>query len=151
MDLTEEDNIPDGETQTEAEKCSFDTSTAERLNGNDRKKFTDEIWILHKHLNSLTLKESHKEILVSRHKWLCSSIIDASQEIMKSQFPNIQGFSSVDLGQPGQNRIGYDRVTCEAIQLHHTQKSHWIMSNSLGGTVTILDSLFTDVTAANKR
>ena len=74
--------------------------------------------------------------------------MDACNAIMKKQFTRLSGFNSVDLGQPGMNRIGYDRVIGEAIQMHHTQKSHWITSSCIGGKVCVYDSLGSDLSDA---
>ena len=74
--------------------------------------------------------------------------IDLAQEILKDQFPHIDGFQSPLLAQnhgfipvPGEGKHFFVNYL-EGIQLHHIDDNHWVTSCSIGREVAVHDSRF---------
>ena len=79
-----------------------------------------------------------KEIL-RNGEWLTDDHISLSQELLRSQFPHIDGLQSPLLAENG----GFSPVHNEAIQIHHIIGNHWVMSSNIGQEVTVYGSMFT--------
>ena len=72
--------------------------------------------------------------------------IFAAQKLLKKQFPMIQGFQDTVLAQTK----SFKSFPCNSIVIHHTGNCHWITSSSVGGIVTVYDSLFTNITKSTQ-
>ena len=58
-----------------------------------------------------------------------------AQELLRMQFPMIDGWQSTLLAQNN----GFLPAKMDAIQIHIASDSHWVTSARLGGTVTLFD------------
>ena len=67
--------------------------------------------------------------------------IYAAQMLLKRQFPNIEGFQDTLLSE----KKAFRPFPFNSIQILYTDKCHWVTSTSLGGIVTVYDSLFTNL------
>ena len=91
---------------------------------------------------AFNLSEKDKADLISGED-LNDRHIHAAQKLLKSQFPYLDGLmdpvlvSTLNIPSP---------PTQEAVQLHNIP-GHWLMSCSLGGYVTVYDSLNTTITS----
>ena len=68
--------------------------------------------------------------------WLTDEHTFYAQELLRMQFPSIDGWQSTHLAQNN----GFLPAKMDAIQIHIVSDSHWVMSARLGGTVTLFDS-----------
>ena len=68
--------------------------------------------------------------------WLTDEHMHFAQELLKEQFPQIEGWQSTLLAQNN----GFIPIKMDAIQIHVVSESHWVTSSRLGGTVTLYDS-----------
>ena len=78
-----------------------------------------------------------REILTKGYM-LTDEHIQLAQELLQTEFPELDGFQSTLLSQID----GFCPVRDEAIQIHHVAGNHWVASSSIGQTVTIFDSKF---------
>lgn len=70
-----------------------------------------------------------------KEKQLTDLHIDLAQQLIKKQFPWIDGLQSCLL----QQNDGFQSVE-EGIQIHYNGDNHWVVSSSLGGDVSLYDS-----------
>ena len=68
-------------------------------------------------------------------EWLTDDHMFYAQELLRMQFPTIDGWQSTLLAQNN----GCFPAKMDAIQIHIVSDSHWVMSARLGGTVTLFD------------
>jgi hypothetical protein len=68
-------------------------------------------------------------------EWLTDDHMFYAQELLRMQFPTIDGWQSTLLAQ--NNRFFPAKM--DAIQIHIVLDSHWVTSARLGGTVTLFD------------
>ncbi|KAL5487221.1 hypothetical protein EMCRGX_G019798 [Ephydatia muelleri] len=68
-------------------------------------------------------------------EWLTDDHMFYAQELLRMQFPTIDGWQSTLLAQNN----GYLPAKMDAIQIHIVSDSHWVTSARLGGTVTLFD------------
>ena len=68
-------------------------------------------------------------------EWLTDDHMFYAQELLRMQFPTIDGWQSTLLAQNN----GYFPAKMDAIQIHIVSDSHWVTSARLGGTVTLFD------------
>jgi len=71
--------------------------------------------------------------------------IDLAQQLIKAQFPWINGLQSCLL----QQNDSFQTIEEEGIQIHHNGQNHWITSCSLGGEVSVYDSNYHGTLAAS--
>ena len=101
-------------------------------------------------MKDLNLLITDKEILQKRGEWFNDSIINASLDILRKQFPDIRGFQNCLLMtvkcEKSKNWV-YDQKHKfhpieSGVQIHHTGKSHWVTSVKLPNenNIHILDS-----------
>ena len=62
-------------------------------------------------------------------------IINAAQQLIKKGAPAVGGIQDTLLAQR------FDRNPYESVQIHHTGECHWVTSSSIGGHVSLYDSL----------
>ena len=82
-----------------------------------------------------------KDILKSG-EWLTDEHIMLSQELLRSQFPQIGGLQSPLLAENDGFSPITNTETNDAIQIHHVNQNHWVMSSSIRQQVTVYDSKF---------
>ena len=78
-----------------------------------------------------------REIL-KKGDMLTDEHIHLAQEMLHTQFPHLDGFQSSLLSQVD----GFSPVRNESIQIHHVDGNHWVVSTSIGQTVSVFDSKF---------
>ncbi len=87
---------------------------------------------------SLGLTESCHKIIKSGD-WLSTDIMDASNKIVRENFPDIKGLQSTFRAV---SKHRFTPQTQGSIQLHHSQEArHWVTSCYLDGEVMVYDSL----------
>ena len=67
--------------------------------------------------------------------WLTDEHTFYAQELLRMQFPTIDGWQSTLLAQNN----GFLPAKMDAIQIHIVSDSYWVTSARLGGTVTLFD------------
>ena len=72
--------------------------------------------------------------------WLTDEHIQLAQELLKKEYPRITGLQPSVLSQ-NDGFIPVQRNS-ESIQLHNVDGNHWAASTSIGGQVTVLDSMW---------
>ena len=70
--------------------------------------------------------------------WLTDEHIGLAQELLEKDYPQISGFQCTLLSQ----NDGFVPVKSDsdALQFHHTNGNHWVLSTTIGGEVTVVDS-----------
>ena len=66
---------------------------------------------------------------------LDDNFINESQDILKKQFPNIDGWQDTLLCQ-----TSFSAVSEESVQIHHTRKNNWVCSTSINEHLRVYDS-----------
>ena len=66
---------------------------------------------------------------------LDDNFINESQDILKKQFPNIDGWQDTLLCQ-----TSFSAVSEESVQIHHTMKNNWVCSTSINEHLRVYDS-----------
>eukprot|EP00112_Aurelia_sp_Birch-Aquarium-sp1_P003936 Seg1446.6 transcript_id=Seg1446.6/GoldUCD/mRNA.D3Y31 product="hypothetical protein" protein_id=Seg1446.6/GoldUCD/D3Y31 len=98
----------------------------------------DDHW---KTIGKVRLLQTDKAILMSADKWLSGNIINATQHLLKSQFPSLSGFQ--DTMTIKSKRV--KPVEGEFIQILHKSESHWVTVSNIATAdtevVSIYDSL----------
>lgn len=92
-------------------------------------------------LPSLNLSHKDKEILLSPTAWITDSIVNAAQQVLREQFPQLPGLQDVSLGPT----MAFNIMPGEFLQILHTSQDHWLTISTIGvkhPTVKIYDSLF---------
>jgi hypothetical protein len=85
----------------------------------------------------LHLTIGDENVLLTPNGWLSDKHIYASQCIMKSQFPNLEGFMDTLLVSCGKVT---NTIKKDGIQIHNLNIKHWVMSAFINGTLTVYDS-----------
>ena len=80
-----------------------------------------------------TRNEKKKQVVGG--EWLTDDHMFYAQELLRMQFPTIDGWQSTLLAQNN----GYLPAKMDTIQIHIVSDSHWVTSARLGGTVTLFD------------
>ena len=104
------------------------------------------VWIQN---DIFTLRQHEKEIMYSTTAWLCDTVIDAAQKILKESVPAKNGFQSVCLGRT----CAFQIETSEFVQILHNGHDHWITISTFGadeGEVFVYDSLYCSVSSSVK-
>ena len=95
----------------------------------------------HAHAHTRICTQEMKDILKSG-EWLTDEHIMLSQELLRSQFPQIGGFQSPLLAENDGFSPITDSAMNDAIQIHHVNQNHWVTSSSIRQQVTVYDSRF---------
>ena len=74
-------------------------------------------------------------------KFLNDRHINAAQQLLKEQFPNIDGLQDSLLSQ-----LSFNPSVNEGIQIHHIGQYHWVTSTSMGGSLSVYNSLYSSLT-----
>ena len=89
-------------------------------------------------VKALRHTEKMKDALL-RGSWLNDEHITLALNILRLQFPSIDGFQSLLLAQTG----GFALVCLSrAVQIHHIYRNHWRASFSAGSEVALCDSSY---------
>ena len=117
----------------------FNESTLQKKESNSLKD-RPKTWIADFHLTV-----SDENVLQTSNDWLSDKHINASQCIMKSQFPNLEGFMDTLLVSCGKVRNPIEK---DGVQIHNLNIKHWVMSAFMNGTLTVYDSLYLNFSAS---
>ncbi|XP_078582498.1 polycystin-1-like protein 2 [Branchiostoma floridae x Branchiostoma japonicum] len=71
------------------------------------------------------------EMLTDKH-------IHAAQMLLRRQYPGLGGLQDTAVGA---SVYGYTRVSGDGLQIHHTGSLHWVVSSSIGGHVSLYNSM----------
>ena len=75
-------------------------------------------------------------------EWLTDNEITAVLDILRSQFPNIQGFQSTLRGQ----NLSFKRLSGSFIQIIHADGNHWITVEGVRASfVKVYDSMYVSI------
>ena len=94
--------------------------------------------------------EKDDEAIISGNHMLTDKHIKISQNLLKQQFPHINGLMSTTLGPIGQFEVMHNH---EFVPILHTGQTHWICITNIGcssGTVKVYDSLYRTLTPLTK-
>ena len=100
-----------------------------------RRVAASESWI-----RNLFLKCEDRQIPKTSRK-LNDCHINAAQQLLKEQFPNID-----DLQDPLMSQLSFNPSVNEGIQIHPTEQCHWVTSTSIGDSLSVYDSLYNSLT-----
>ncbi|KAK3108798.1 hypothetical protein FSP39_015983 [Pinctada imbricata] len=95
------------------------------------------------------LNTGHKDNILNKNGDLCSDIMDTVQNILSTQFPEMNGLMSTSFAPiwvEGENRWRnekpFQEVSSPAAQIHHTGKHHWVTTVKCeNDQIFLLDSL----------
>lgn len=99
---------------------------------------------------SFALTTRHRQILESRQQWLDDSIVSAVQNILKQQFPLVEGLQTTVLGES----LGMNPQPGEFVQIVCVRGNHWVCVSTVGcppSTIKVYDSLHGDLDAHTKK
>ncbi len=91
-------------------------------------------------LADLNLTVSHRDILLSTTAWMTDPIINAAQNLLREQYPNVSGLQNVNLGQV----MVFVPQEGEFLQILNTGHNHWITISTIGlkhPVIRVFDSL----------
>lgn len=95
------------------------------------------------------LFESDKSILLDPVGWTTDTIVNASQMLLKSQFPLLNGLQDTALGYV----MSFEIQQGEFLQILHSAGNHWLLVSSIGleyPNVYVYDSLYDTVSTMVK-
>lgn len=85
---------------------------------------------------------------IEEDDWLTDLHISAANEILKTQFPNENGFQQPVLGQ----NLSFRRINGPYVQIIHTNGNHWVTVAGIHGSlVKVYDSKYTQIFEDTKR
>lgn len=79
--------------------------------------------------------------MLSPTAWITDSIVNAAQQLLREQFPQLPGLQDVSLGLT----MAFDIMPGEFLQILHTSQDHWVTISTIGveyPKVKVYDSLF---------
>ncbi|XP_078692961.1 polycystin-1-like protein 2 [Branchiostoma floridae x Branchiostoma belcheri] len=88
-------------------------------------------------ISDLRLTAEDKAVLLS-DEVLTDKHIHAAQMLLRRQYPGLGGLQDTAVGA---SSYGYTRVSGEGLQIHHTGQFHWVVSSSIGGHVSVYNSI----------
>ena len=90
---------------------------------------------------SLGLNQDDHKLLLQKGAWLNDRIVNASQRLLKQDFPHIGSLQKTLLGQS----LSFSVESAEFAQVLHNGVNHWLCVTNIGcakGEVVILNSLY---------
>ncbi|VDH96921.1 Hypothetical predicted protein [Mytilus galloprovincialis] len=97
--------------------------------------------------------QQHKQNILN-NKYLCSDIIISTQNLLKFEFPEINGFQETTLAPVKLNgkwvsETGFQSQESPSLQIHHNGNAHWVLSlQTRDGNIYLLDSLSLNLTTS---
>ncbi|CAG2245650.1 unnamed protein product [Mytilus edulis] len=97
--------------------------------------------------------QQHKQNILN-NKYLCSDIIISTQNLLKFEFPEINGFQETTLAPvkvDGKwvSETGFQSQESPSVQIHHNGNAHWVLSlQTRDGNIYLLDSLSLNLTTS---
>ncbi|CAG2237060.1 unnamed protein product [Mytilus edulis] len=97
--------------------------------------------------------QQHKQNILN-NKYLCSDIIISTQNLLKFEFPEINGFQETTLAPVKLNgkwvsETGFQSQESPSVQIHHNGNAHWVLSlQTRDGNIYLLDSLSLNLTTS---
>ncbi|CAG2188432.1 unnamed protein product [Mytilus edulis] len=97
--------------------------------------------------------QQHKQNILN-NKYLCSDIIISTQNLLKFEFPEINGFQETTLAPVKVNgkwvsETGFQSQESPSVQIHHNGNAHWVLSlQTRDGNIYLLDSLSLNLTTS---
>ena len=91
-------------------------------------------------------KQSDKQSILD-HKYLCSDIMNTVQNLLQSQFPDINGLQETNLAPVKSNgkwvsNKGFLAQDAPSVQIHHNGTDHWVVSlQTSSKEIYFLDSM----------
>ncbi|CAH1266463.1 PKD1L3 [Branchiostoma lanceolatum] len=95
-------------------------------------------------ISDLKLTTEDKAVLLS-DDMLTDKHIHAAQMLLRRQYPGLGGLQDTVVGA---SVYGYIRVSGEGLQIHHAGILHWVVSSSIGGHVSVYNSLPSKINAS---
>ena len=95
--------------------------------------------------------EKEDEAIITGNHMLTDKHITIAQNLLKKQFPHINGLMSTTLGPIGQFEVMQNK---KFIQILHTGQTHWICITNIdcpNGTIKVYDSLYKSLTPLTKK
>ncbi|VDI27201.1 Hypothetical predicted protein [Mytilus galloprovincialis] len=95
--------------------------------------------------------QQHKQNILN-NQYLCSDIIISTQNLLKFEFPEINGFQETTLAPVKVNgkwvsETGFQSQESPSVQIHHNGNAHWVLSlQTRDGNIYLLDSLSLNLT-----
>ncbi|XP_066278835.1 polycystin-2-like [Branchiostoma lanceolatum] len=93
---------------------------------------------------NLKLTAEDKAVLLS-NDMLTDKHIHAAQMLLRRQYPGLEGLQDTAVGA---SPYGYTRVSGEGLQIHHAGILHWVVSSSIGGHVSVFNSMPSKINAS---
>eukprot|EP00058_Branchiostoma_floridae_P019276 XP_002604766.1 hypothetical protein BRAFLDRAFT_70615 [Branchiostoma floridae] len=106
---------------------------------NDEQRHLRNMWI-----PDLKLTAEDKVVLL-RDEMLTDKHIHAAQMLLRRQYPGLGGLQDTAVGA---SVYGYTRVSGDGLQIHHTGSLHWVVSSSIGGHVSVYNSMPSKINAS---
>ncbi|CAG2200582.1 unnamed protein product [Mytilus edulis] len=97
--------------------------------------------------------QQHKQNILNNN-YLCSDIIISTQNLLKFEFPEINGFQETTLAPVKLNgkwvsETGFQSQESPSLQIHHNGNAHWVLSlQTRDGNIYLLDSLSLNLTTS---
>lgn len=94
-----------------------------------------------KWIPDLGLLDCDRSTLLSPVGWINDSLVNASQELLKKQFPDLCGLQDTAMGYI----MNYKIAAGEFIQILHPVNNHWLIVANIGlkhPNVAVFDSLY---------
>ncbi len=95
--------------------------------------------------------EKEDEAVITGNHMLTDKHITIAQNLLKKQFPHINGLMSTTLGPIGQFEVMQNK---KFIQILHTGQTHWVCITNIDcahGTIKVYDSLYKSLTPLTKK
>ena len=116
--------------------CDRKLYDVENYRPSKKKSQLSKLW-----LPDFQLYQSDRDILLSPTGWLSDTIVNAAQQLLKQQFPELCGLQSVVLGL----LLSFDIQRGEFLQIINTTHQHWLTVSTIGlkhPVIQVFDSLY---------
>ena len=106
---------------------------------------------LWKNICGFHLHNKHLLMLKSSLEWLDDEIINASQQLLRKQYPSIGGFQSPLLAQTLAMK---PQPSCEFVQILNASGNHWFTVSTIGcaaNSINVYDSMNLQLSTSNEK
>ncbi|XP_066278837.1 polycystin-2-like [Branchiostoma lanceolatum] len=107
-----------------------------------QKRPTRNMWI-----SDLKLTVQDMAVLLS-DDMLTDKHIHAAHMLLRRQYPELGGLQDTAVGA---SAYGYTRVSGEGLQIHHAGILHWVVSSTIGGHVSVFNSMPSKINVSLER